>query len=108
MGQNNSIAAESLPTLEHCINDINNTIKTNQHNKGKFSINLDYSSRNLGYPTYDIKRKTIDHKIKEYLSDNYICHYNLSEDNRYNRVINIKNIACYCDNCVNKYKTMFL
>ena len=71
-------------------------------------MDLRYSSVNIGYPTHDNMIKKLDNIIVDYLNVNYLCNYKFLSNDRLDRCIEIKNIACYCDACVNKYGNKFI
>lgn len=107
--ENDMIAASALPSSEEIILKIKDEIKNNNnHGGGKIIMNLQYSSVNIGYPSHDKMRKKLDNIIVDYLNKNYICRHKFLSNDRYDRYLKIKNIACYCDICVNKYKENFL
>lgn len=105
---NDMIATSSLPPQKDVLLKINNEIKNNSnHGKGIVTINLEYPSENLGYYNHDIKRKNLDNIVIDYLNTNYICRYKFLRDGGYQRRVEIKTIACYCDVCINKHKINF-
>ena len=105
---NDMIATSALPSQEEIILKIKDEIKGNSnHGKGTVNINLQYSSENIGYHNHDIQRKKLDNIVIDYLNKSYICRYKFLHDLRYQRIVEIKTIACYCDICINKYKINF-
>lgn len=106
--ENDMIATSGLPSQEDVLWKIKNEIKhKSNHGKGIVTINLEYSSDNIGYNNHDIQRKNLDNIVIDYLNTNYICNYKFLHDLRYQRIVEIKTIACYCDICINKHKTNF-
>lgn len=93
---NDMIATSALQSQEDVLLKIKNEIKDNSsHGKGIVNINLRYPSNNIGYYNHDhdIQRESLDNA-------NYICNYKFLHDVRYQRIVEIKTIACYCDVCM--------
>jgi hypothetical protein len=102
---NDLIATKGLPNSDQVIKSLNEQIRNgNNHGKNELVINLNYPSANLGYPIHDDARLELDYKIAKHLENNFICDYRLTNDFRYHRIVTMKHVACYCDQCVSKYK----
>lgn len=105
---NDMIATSTLPSLQEIMLKIKDEIKNNSdHGKGIVTIDLQYPSDDIGYYNHDIQRNNLDNIVIDYLNKNYICNYKFLHDVKYQRLVRIKTIACYCDTCINKYKDNF-
>lgn len=108
---NDKSIIESLPSYEVIHERISTIIKENiDHNQNNQTIiiSLGYPSRNIGFTKHDEERVKLDKQVREYLDNNYSVDYKLTEDSKYHRMIHIKRIACYCNDCVNKYSIPFI